>query len=306
MDEIKKSILDTINERISSPLIGGFIISWILWNYKTIFVLLSTKNVEDKFSYIDYVLYHDWLHFTFQGLILPLLTSIVFIFIFPYPEKWIYTFWYGHKKKLNDDKQKIDDKKLLSEEESRDIRRKHLKLEIEFNKEIDEKDTEIKHLKEIIAENEKNSVENKTVEEDMELAKKKYRIEQEARESVEEDDRNAEVERHFEEEEKINSNEQKNEVNKFTEKENNLKIIFNINNDELSILRIIYDEGIQNIDSTMLVNKAIVKLKWNKYKAEKIIKDFIGNQLIFLKSKMYNGYYDLTEDCIEELIKTYE
>lgn len=155
MDNIPKSILNTLNERISSPLIGGYIISWILWNNKTVFVLLSTKSVEEKFYFINYSIYHDNLHFILSGLITPLMFSLAFIFIFPYPEKVIYKFWHARKKELIDEKQKIDGAKLLTEEKSRELKRKIIGIEAEHDKEIEKLSLEIKELKEIIKYEEK-------------------------------------------------------------------------------------------------------------------------------------------------------
>lgn len=162
MDDLKKSIINTINERMTSPLFGSFIISWALWNYKTIFIILSTKTVEDKFSYIENILYSHWWSFPLIGLILPLITSLLFIFIFPYPEKSIYVYWYSHKEKLKREKQKIDNEKLLTKEESRKLTKKIIQLESEHFEEIDAKNQEIATLKEIITNNDKQESKSTT------------------------------------------------------------------------------------------------------------------------------------------------
>lgn len=153
MESVKKSILDTLNERISSPLIGGFIISWIFWNYKTILIILSTKSVEDKFLYIDHIIYNNLQSFVLHGMLYPLITSLLFIFIFPYPEKLIYKYWHINKRKLKEVKQEIDSEIRLSKQESRDLLESIIKKESEYYENLEKKEKEIKNLKDIILRN---------------------------------------------------------------------------------------------------------------------------------------------------------
>jgi hypothetical protein len=150
MENLVKSIKEVMYDRVTSPLFGSFIVSWSIWNYKTIYILLSTKKVEDKFSYIENILYSDVWSLLSCGLLYPLFTSLIFIFAFPYPEKFIYKFWHARQKELKEAKQTIDDETPLTKEESRKIKRNAFNLEIEYDKSIAKKDIEIKNLREMI------------------------------------------------------------------------------------------------------------------------------------------------------------
>jgi hypothetical protein len=268
MDDIKKSILNTLNERISSPLIGGYIISWILWNYKTVFVLLSTKSIEDKFYFINKIIYHDNLHFIVSGLFAPLIFSLFFIFAFPYPEKLIYKFWHRRKKELRDEKQKIDNEKLLTVAESRDLYEKTIKIESEYYENLEKKDLEIKKLKEIISKNNENPVPPKNlVPIEKPVPPKK--------------------------------------IDNLQEMENKLNMKLNITNDELSILKLIFDKGIKDINIDVGINLGVNTLNWNKYKSEKVATDFFKNDSVFKKKDGYSNNFQLKKECIYILLETY-
>jgi len=292
MKDIPKSILDTLNERISSPLIGGYIISWILWNNKTVFVLLSTKSIEEKFYFINYSIYHGDLHFLLSGLLTPLIFSLIFIFGFPYLEKRIYKFWHARKKELRDEKQKIDMEKLVTEIEFLNLLEDSAKTDAEYYENIKRKDIEIKRLKEIITNNEKKPDDTEEIIlEDVdtgELVKVEDNIDAEELEDF------------------IEYNKQ-NEIDKINKqnRDNNLKKQLNINDDELTILKIIFDNGITYVNETSIVTLGVDNLNWNKFQSEKIAKNFINKKSIFKRSEKLRNHLELTEECINILLDVY-
>ena len=155
MEKLVQSIKDVMRDRIRSPLFGSFVASWSIWNYKTIFVLLSTKKVEDKFLYLDSTLYGDFWSLVSYAFLYPLATSVLFILVFPYAEILIYKYWYKRQNDLKKVKQGLDDETPLTREESRKIRTQGFQLEAEYEASMSKKDTEIKNLREVIAEKDK-------------------------------------------------------------------------------------------------------------------------------------------------------
>ncbi|MCW3161144.1 hypothetical protein [Chryseobacterium oryctis] len=80
MKDILSSIFETNKERLKNPIIGSFLTSWILINWKPILILIfSSKNIEDKIKFIT-LEYNN----IFNILILPLLFSFLYIIVFPY------------------------------------------------------------------------------------------------------------------------------------------------------------------------------------------------------------------------------
>lgn len=146
-DELTKSVKASLYERAISPLFGTFVISWAVWNYKFIFVLISSMPVDEKLDYIDTFIYFDIWSCILIGFIYPLITALLFIFIYPYPALYVYKYWQEKQKKLKEAKQSIEDETPLTIEESRNIRRELFQLESEYDKELARKDAEIERLK---------------------------------------------------------------------------------------------------------------------------------------------------------------
>ncbi|MFC3914575.1 hypothetical protein ACFOSS_14055 [Pseudaeromonas sharmana] len=157
IDDIYKSIKASMYERATSPLFGAFAISWSLWNYKTILVILSSMKVNDKISYIESEIYSEDWSLLLGGAIYPLISAVFFILIYPHPAKWIYKYWNNQQKKLKEIKQRIEDDTPLTLDESRQIRRELLRFESYYDDEITKKNNEIDRLKDIISTLEKQA-----------------------------------------------------------------------------------------------------------------------------------------------------
>jgi hypothetical protein len=151
IDEFVKSIKATLYDRTTSPLFGAFAISWLAWNYKLIVVLLSSMSAQAKFAFIEQQLYGDWR----SGLLIlgvyPLVTSAAFLFVYPYPARFVYQFWHTQQRTLRNVKQKIDDEALLSVEESRRVRRELTEIQTEYEGQLQRARNETTRLKQALA-----------------------------------------------------------------------------------------------------------------------------------------------------------
>jgi hypothetical protein len=135
-DEVTKSILTNIQDRAVSPLFGAFVISWSLWNYKFILAILAFIPLEEKLSFIEQVLYPDfWESILFLG-VGPLLTSLGFIFGYPYPARWVFRFWRKKQKQLRDIRLEIENESLLTLEESKRIRRQIIEIQGDYDQQL--------------------------------------------------------------------------------------------------------------------------------------------------------------------------
>lgn len=152
LEEIIKSAQSHINERLSSPLMGSFVVSWSLWNYKFFVILFSSATVTQTFKMIDaYIFPNSWT-LMLRGVLFPVLTATAYIFLYPYPAKFVYGFTRRRQKEINDLRQKIEDETPLTLEESRTIRAEVTRIENEHSQEIDRKNREIDRLKNEIKE----------------------------------------------------------------------------------------------------------------------------------------------------------
>jgi len=159
------SIKATLYERISSPLLGSYIISFLIWNYKLIILIFSKSNADVKINFINDTLYPQIIDYFNYWFLFPSLTTLFFIFIYPIPAKFVYEHTQTKKAELKKIKQNIEDESLLTKKESYNLKRKIINLEYELDDLITRKNNEIKELKAMIDNynnsNETTGVDNK-------------------------------------------------------------------------------------------------------------------------------------------------
>lgn len=99
MNDFFESLRQQINERLNSPLLGAYAISWILLNYQVLIILLSELAPSEKINLIDAHLAAPSLVYILFGKIsfevpnlktfgLPLLMALIYIFILPWPSRF--------------------------------------------------------------------------------------------------------------------------------------------------------------------------------------------------------------------------
>jgi hypothetical protein len=129
-------------ERISSPLIFSFLISWLIINSKIFLVIFSSLDVHAKIAYLE--VYFGGFHHLYYTLLYPFISMVFYVF-FPYPQINTYTqkIVTRYKVKLNNDQKEIWGKALVSTDELQDIYARHGKIVTQLKNEIqDLKDRE--------------------------------------------------------------------------------------------------------------------------------------------------------------------
>lgn len=145
--EVFKSAKTQISERIASPLIGSFVFSWCLWNYKFFVILFSKASVSLTFELIDSVVFPTTRSLVMNGVLLPALTAVIYIFGYPYPSKFVYEFTRRRQKDINEIRQRIEDETPLTIEESRKIRSEAVQVEKKYQEIVDRLNAELSRLK---------------------------------------------------------------------------------------------------------------------------------------------------------------
>lgn len=144
MDKLITEIFTALKEKISSPFLRYFSVSWILWNYKFVYFIFfqDQKIFFDvyKITKFDYLMNNNYFYETFYCnvvifLIFPILSALFFIYLFP---------------KLNIYFLKEYDKTTQKEDEIKYLYRKFIKeKDIELKKlEVEEKKEEAKVVEE--------------------------------------------------------------------------------------------------------------------------------------------------------------
>jgi hypothetical protein len=145
IDDLKKTISSTLYERVTSPLIGSFAVSWSIWNYKFFLIILSSGPYSQKKVYLDEMFPGFWLN-TFNMFVMPLCGTCFYLFAYPHIAKFVYEIW----QKYIADKEKIrqDVKKEIpiTEEQANKLRQSLASKTIEFENLLSDKSERIKNL----------------------------------------------------------------------------------------------------------------------------------------------------------------
>ncbi len=148
--EWRKSINSVLHERMTSPLFGSFALSWLIWNWRIIYLTFFISEYRlGSITRIEYILEHysDNLHLLWG----PILSTIGLILIYPGISSGAYWINLQYKRLKRSIKQKIEKEQLLTIEESIEIRNSLTSSEERFANSMKNKNAEIKRL---ITENE--------------------------------------------------------------------------------------------------------------------------------------------------------
>lgn len=129
LEEILASAKQTLLERITSPLLGSFFLAWCAWNWRFLVVLFSDTDVSLTFALVDNQIYPDLVTFLTHTVFLPTLSAAVYIFIYPYPARFVYAFTLRRQRETNQIKQQIADETPLTLQESRRLRAEYVEHE---------------------------------------------------------------------------------------------------------------------------------------------------------------------------------
>lgn len=135
-EELTKSVKAALYDRIASPLLGTFVVSWVLWNHRFVTVLFSGMEPASKFRFVDTVLYPAWEYVLWQMIVFPLLTTVLFIFLYPYPARIVFEFTRQQQKRLKEIRQRIEDETPLTAAESKQIRTTALQAQLLYEKDM--------------------------------------------------------------------------------------------------------------------------------------------------------------------------
>lgn len=147
LEEFSKTVKAQLYERASSPLLGSFTIAWCIWNHRFIMVIFSELSFQEKIRYIDFHIFGGWQESLVNGIGIPLAAALFMILVYPWPSRFLYSYWRRQQNKLKTDQQIIDGDVLLSVDESREIRQAEIKMKIEFDAQLRTKNEEIAILK---------------------------------------------------------------------------------------------------------------------------------------------------------------
>jgi hypothetical protein len=141
ISEYKKSAKILFEERLSSPLYGTFIISWVICNWKIIYLTLFIGQEQIKpLTKIEYIskYYFKWYNLTLY----PLLSSIILITVIPWLGNKLFQVYLYYEKQRRTFREDLDSTKRLTISESAELRNEMFELNITHQKHLDHSDSE--------------------------------------------------------------------------------------------------------------------------------------------------------------------
>lgn len=121
MKDLFSDIKLQLYERATSPLLGAFVISWCLWNYDFLLILISSDDPISKLKSIEANIFPNdwwWIIYRVGG---PLVTALAYIFLYPFPAQYVYRYTKFQHKKMKKIQQEAEDLTPLTIEESRKV-----------------------------------------------------------------------------------------------------------------------------------------------------------------------------------------
>lgn len=128
LESVGKTVGKVLEERMSSPLVSTFIVAWCLWNFKFFVILFSDTSVLQTFRLIDQITFPNWWRGALNAFFGPAAVVALYIYVLPYPAKYVYTKWLTTQKENNELKQSIEDASILTQAEALEMRKKEREL----------------------------------------------------------------------------------------------------------------------------------------------------------------------------------
>lgn len=160
IDDIKKSVGSILYERTTSPFFGTLICSWLLWNWKIVYLTFFISENKINQNKVDYIItnFID----PHYCITYPLISTVVLLTLVPFISNGAYLLTLKFTKWRKDQKNKIEMQQLLTLEQSIELREQISAQELRFEKLLENKNIEIKQLQAIIDANKKNIEEPET------------------------------------------------------------------------------------------------------------------------------------------------
>lgn len=147
INELTKSFQDSVKERVSSPLLGSFILFFLTCNYKIVIVFFSSGTAQEKLDALP----PFWPYEAFSIILAIILTSL-FVVAYPWISNKIYEYW-DKKRAERRVKQRArlsSEIKEMKPEEIANLKRQLLEDEYHFNEILSGKNNLIDSQKETI------------------------------------------------------------------------------------------------------------------------------------------------------------
>lgn len=121
MKDFFDSLRQQIAERMSNPILGSFIIAWLVWNHLYLIILFSDLPVEYRFTLARSHFYPTFSDGVWRFVTLPALSSLAYILIYPPVSIPLLAYWDFLQRTINRFRNRAQGNELLTVDISRKI-----------------------------------------------------------------------------------------------------------------------------------------------------------------------------------------
>ncbi|MCX3879045.1 hypothetical protein NAH03_16260 [Stenotrophomonas maltophilia] len=125
-----RGIREYISDRFMSPLGASITASWCAWNYKFLLVIFSGDAAIRKIHLIK-LIYQDEFYAWGHLLVGPVATTLIYVFLYPYPSNWVYSYSLRRRMEALTLKRTVENQTVLTQEESQALRKKFTDIELQ-------------------------------------------------------------------------------------------------------------------------------------------------------------------------------
>lgn len=150
MEELIKSFKAQLHDRATSPLSGAFILSWLFCNWEIMLVAISDSYIYDKIFHLKNLIKEAGIN---NLLIIPFLSTLFLIFLYPYFSNIAYKASRWHQNALKKIKIKYDGESPISQDEAKKLQQEIFDTKIKYenkiqnlqtiNEKLEQKNTEL-------------------------------------------------------------------------------------------------------------------------------------------------------------------
>jgi len=129
LEDVVRGVREYISDKFMSPLGASMTASWCAWNYKFLLVIFSSDTAIRKIHLIN-LIYQDGLYAWGHLVWGPLATALIYIFLYPFPSNWVYSYSLRRRMEALDLKRTVENQTVLTHEESQALRKKFTDIEL--------------------------------------------------------------------------------------------------------------------------------------------------------------------------------
>jgi len=318
LSDLKDSIKARLYDIKYTPFLASYTFFWIFWNAKLIMIFTSDKlSIQNK---IDMMAYND------IDIINPLLFALVYTIIFPIFTAFFYYITLQYRRLMNYIQQQIEDVTPLTQKKANEIRTENANLRIELDSKIEELNNSQQKYKEkkeslISLYDEKTKELNSGYDE--KLKKETSKIQTELQSAygditdkntlIGEQTKTIEV---LQNKIKVFETEDTKETKKSTKEsttigsiletinEDKKKLVANLNEDEITLLKLIYDNDLPHMNSSTYINKILEVSELKRVKVQSLLTSLSSDNKGILS--LSNGIYDTTDKGRNIMLELFE